>query len=345
MVALLAGLLGGIERMGWVLPVDLSSLEAIHGPLMVSGFLGTVISLERAVAINRAWGYIAPFLTGVGSLLMISQISVINGAILITLGSLVLVAIFVYIIMKQGALFTFAMGVAAVLWVIGNILWVLGTPFSLVSLWWISFLALTIAGERLELARLQEMSGGSIAIFLLIALFLIKGSFLVSRGYDWAYFLFGFAILALSFWFLKNDIARRTVRQTGLTRFIAVSLLTGYVWLGISGILIVFFRSGMSGPSYDAVLHSFFLGFIFAMIFGHAPIIFPAVLDITMYYRPVLYLHLLLLELTLALRVISDLVSWQQGIQIGGLLNFFTILIFLANTVYSLKKTNQSVAI
>jgi hypothetical protein len=29
------------------------------------------------------------------------------------------------------------------------------------------------------------------------------------------------------------DIARRTVRQSGVTRFIAVCLLSGYVWLGV----------------------------------------------------------------------------------------------------------------
>jgi hypothetical protein len=32
-----------------------------HGPLMVCGFLGTLISLERAVALD-AWSYAAPAL-------------------------------------------------------------------------------------------------------------------------------------------------------------------------------------------------------------------------------------------------------------------------------------------
>jgi hypothetical protein len=49
-LALLAGLWAGLLRLGWQLPPLLLQLPAQHGPLMVSGFLGTLISLERAVA-------------------------------------------------------------------------------------------------------------------------------------------------------------------------------------------------------------------------------------------------------------------------------------------------------
>jgi metal-sulfur cluster biosynthetic enzyme len=54
------------------------------------------------------------------------------------------------------------------------------------------------------------------------------------------------------------------------------------------------------GPQYDATLHAFFLGFVFAMIFAHAPIIFPAVLGARMAYRPLFYAHVVLLQLTLS---------------------------------------------
>ncbi len=41
----------------------------------------------------------------------------------------------------------------------------------------------------------------------------------------------GLALLLIALWLLRFDIARKTVRRTGLTRFIALNLLIGYVWL------------------------------------------------------------------------------------------------------------------
>jgi hypothetical protein len=85
-------------------------------------------------------------------------------------------------------------------------------------------------------------------------------------------------MLALALWLLRYDIARYTVRKTGLTRFIAVCLLSGYIWLGLSGLLALRFGGVTAGFQYDALLHTLFVGFVISMIFGHAPIIFPAVL-------------------------------------------------------------------
>uniref|UniRef100_UPI00397A8013 hypothetical protein n=1 Tax=Salmonella sp. SAL4432 TaxID=3159887 RepID=UPI00397A8013 len=42
--ALLAGLWAGLLRLGWPVPLPQPLLPAAHGPLMVSGFLGTLIS-------------------------------------------------------------------------------------------------------------------------------------------------------------------------------------------------------------------------------------------------------------------------------------------------------------
>jgi len=81
------------------------------------------------------------------------------------------------------------------------------------------------------------------------------------------------------------------------------------------------------------MLHAFFLGFVFAMIFGHAPIIFPAVLRRPMPWRPAFYGHLLLLHLSLVLRVAGDLAAWPAGRRWGGLLNVAALLVFLVNTL------------
>ena len=53
-LALLAALWAGLLRLGWRLPPLQPQLAGAHGPLMVVGFLGTLIALERAVALRKA---------------------------------------------------------------------------------------------------------------------------------------------------------------------------------------------------------------------------------------------------------------------------------------------------
>ncbi|MFZ1752964.1 MAG: hypothetical protein WAU10_04445, partial [Caldilineaceae bacterium] len=52
----------GIVRIGWGWPVLFPALPMSHGPLMVGGFLGTLIALERAVGVQKPWAYADPLL-------------------------------------------------------------------------------------------------------------------------------------------------------------------------------------------------------------------------------------------------------------------------------------------
>ncbi len=62
------GVFVGLARLGLTLPLPQPTHLLLHGPLMVCGFLGAVIGLERAVALGRAWTYGAPVLAALGSL-------------------------------------------------------------------------------------------------------------------------------------------------------------------------------------------------------------------------------------------------------------------------------------
>ena len=53
LLALLAAMWAGLVRLGWGWPAGQPTLPINHGPLMISGFLGTVIGLERAVLCPR----------------------------------------------------------------------------------------------------------------------------------------------------------------------------------------------------------------------------------------------------------------------------------------------------
>ena len=146
------------------------------------------------------------------------------------------------------------------------------------------------------------------------------------------------ALLLIALWLLRFDIARKTMRRTGLTRFIALNLLIGYVWLAVSGLLVLIFGQRAAGPIYDAQLHTLFLGFVFGMIFGHAPVIFPAVLGRDIRYGPHFYGHVGLLHASLALRVAADLAGLIVLRRWGGLLNGVALLLFLGVTVVALRK-------
>jgi hypothetical protein len=340
MLALLSGLAGGLVRLGWPWPVA-APLVALHGPLMVAGFLGTVIGLERAVALGRAWAYCGPMASGLGALALAAGVP--GGVELMLLGSLVMVAAFVAILGRQVALFTVVMTLGALCWVIGQALWLGGQPVHRVVWWWAGFLVLTIVGERLDLARLQRPTAASRLAFVAAAGVLLVGLGRASLAPDDGMRLVGAGFVALAAWLGACDVARRTVRAAGLTRFIAVALLSGYAWLAVAGLLLLRWPHVTAGAQYDAILHALFVGFVFSMIFGHAPIIFPAVLGVRVVYRPIFYLPLGLLHASLALRMVGDVASWLAGRQWGGLLNALAIVLFFALVVHGVVRRRPRV--
>jgi hypothetical protein len=335
LVALLAGIYGGLARLplNLPLPADNANWLTFHGPLMVCGFLGTVIGLERAVGLPNVWAYAAPLLTGLGAVTLVAGVPGRTGPVLLTLGSAVFVAVTWRVVQLQRALFTVTMSLGAACWLAGNVLWLGDWPFARIVPWWIAFLGLTIVGERLDLSRFQKTEPVARPLFLgslgILLAGVVLGAF-VQRGGER---LMGLGLAALALWLARFDIARRTVRQPGLPRFMAVCLLSGYGWLATAGVLIMAADPLQSGTTYDAALHAFFLGFVFAMIFGHAPVIFPSVLNRPVAYRGRFYAHLTLLHVSLLLRVAGDLAAWAPGRQWGVMLNTAALVVFLLNTV------------
>ncbi len=102
------------------------------------------------------------------------------------------------------------------------------------------------------------------------------------------------------------------------------------MWLGISGGLWIWHVLAPLSFSYDAAVHALFLGFVMAMVFGHAPIILPAVLRIGLPYRPIAYAPLVLLHVTLSARIAGDLLAWETLRTAGGIGNVVAVVAFLA---------------
>lgn len=336
-IALVAGLWSGLYRIGWAMDALRPTLPMAHGPLMICGFLGTLISLERAVALDRWWAYAAPAAAGLGGILLVMGVGTWHGPLLITVGSMMLAAIFVAVLRIQAQTFVFVMMLGSGSWLVGNVFWLVGLPVFSVVHWWIGFLVLTIAGERLELSRMLMHAPRVQRLFVGIAGLLVVGMIVTSVARDAGMRLTGAALIALALWLYTYDVARHTIRQTGLTRFIAVCLLAGYVWLGAGGLLALGYGGVIAGPVYDALLHAVFVGFVFSMIFGHAPIIFPSVLGTPLFYRPFFYAHVALLHLSLVLRLVGDMGGGLYVRQWGGMLNAVAILLFLGSTIVSVR--------
>ncbi len=337
--------------MGWAWPAPPQAVVD-HGALMIGGFLGTLLGMERAVALGWRWCYAGPTASAAGAFLLLAGYPTLLGESLILAASMVMVLDFVFIIRRQAAIFTLVMAGGAAAWAIGNILWLIGIPIYEMVFWWMGFLVLTIVGERLELSRLLPQSKRKRHTFLAAAGLFTLGMLATLAFPGLGECIAGIGLLALAVWLLVYDVTRHTVRQHGLPRFIAVCLLTGYFWLGVGGILTVIYagilpilqghawlRTALRpGLAYDAILHAVFLGFVFGMIFGHAPIIFPAVLSVRMEFSRRFYLHLLLLEGSVAWRIIGDIGGGWSIRQSAGLINGIAILLFLANTVTSVRR-------
>src|SRR5579885_2010093 len=333
--SLVAAVWAGLLRLGWSLPQGRPNLAELHGPLMVFGFLGTVVSLERAVALRRAWGYLAPAGTLAGAALLLAGLRQGIGELVLLAAGCVLVALFVLILRTQTTAPAATLLLGAVAWVVGDALWLHGDPLVQVVPWWAGFLVLTIVGERLELAAMSRLTPAGRILFLALTLLFLAGLALSAADADGGIRLAGAALAGYALWLFRFDVARHTVRRTGLPRFVALALLAGYVWVGLCGVLWVRYGAVVAGFAHDAELHALFVGFVFSMIFGHAPVIFPGVLGIAIPFRRVFYAHLALLHVGLALRVGGDLAADFTLARWGGLLNATAIGLFLAATPVS----------
>jgi hypothetical protein len=235
------------------------------------------------------------------------------------------------VLCRQTALFTLTLTLGALCWAVGDAWWVAGSTVHEVVTWWLAFPILTIAGERLELSRFLPPSPVAKGVFAAIVGVIALG--LLGASFAWGASVFAAGLLALSVWLVKQDIARRTVRDRGLTRFIAVCLLSGYAWLAI-GAVVMLAAGGLApgSPAYDASLHALALGFVFSMVFGHAPLIFPAVLRVAVPYHAYFYAPLVLLHVSLAVRLAGDAMGRFDWTRAGAMLNAVTLAAFIVGT-------------
>lgn len=329
-ISLLAGLDAALLLLELPAPFTTARLPLVHGMLLVLGFVGTLIALERAVALGTRWALAAPLLLGAGSLLLLSPAPITVGRGLMLGGTVALVAVYVPLWRRQADEAVLVQALGAVLAVGAAALWLGGVEIAVLLPWLVGFVVLTIAGERLELARLaMGPSAGAVLVLLAIALGgATVGSLLVPGPGSVA---LGIVLAALIGWLATHDVARRTVRAPGLPRYMAACMLAGYAWALVAAATWLTTGAVHDGTRYDTVVHAIFLGFTLSMVMAHAPVIVPVVLGRTLAFHPALYVPVALLHGSLVVRLwLGDALEVPHAWQIGAVLNIVAVLGFVA---------------
>ncbi len=331
--SMLAGLDAALLALGVWAPVPADHLPGVHGMVMVLGFLGTLISLERAQALRQPWAYLAPALLGVGGTCLALGFPVL-GQLLLVQGMLVFGGVYLGLwrraplpLVAVQVLSTLPALAAAALWLVVDLA-------GLVPLL-AAFLVLTIAAERAELAQLA-LGARAVPRLVGLATWVVAAAASALVWADVGARLLGLGLVATAAWLARDDVARRMVRTTtGLRRYNGAALLLGYGWLALAGVVWLVGGAPSSDAAYDVVIHATFLGFGVSMVMAHAPIIFPAVLGRPLPYRPSFWLPLVLLHGGLLLRVVGDAAGRGALWQGGSVVTVVSLLVFAVTAVSS----------
>ncbi len=250
--------------------------------------------------------------------------------VLLTVGSLGLIYIYVDLIMRFKDYYFYIMMIGAIAWAVGNIIMIIKPFYPQASPWWIAFILLTVFGERLELSKFLPKSRLKMnTMFIAISIYTIG---MVIPYHTAGRFIAGIGLILMALWLFKYDIARKSAKAKGIHKFTGTLLLAGYFWLIVCGLLMIFEVN--NAFHYDAMLHAFFLGFTFSMIFAHAPIIFPGVAGLNLRpFHPSLFIWSIALQISILLRVASGLLLLPSLRSQSGLLNAIIILLFFINLV------------
>ncbi|MFY7912912.1 MAG: hypothetical protein ACOVO2_25310 [Emticicia sp.] len=324
LISMLLGLYVGFIRIGWAFPVSSRLPIPQHGILMIGSFLGTLISVERVAVLKTRWTWLVPILM-VSSLFFIIFLQNLVAFGVLLIGSLGYCFISFQNYQTYKLRGDVLMIIGAAFQVIAFTVFIITHSYPMSFASWMLYLIFTIVGERLNLTRFLPVSKKSvIELYIWLGLILVS-SFLYHFGLA---VVVSISLWGIAQWLIRNDIALINIKKYGHFKFLGVALLSAYAWLIISGGLGLLKTD--NPYIYDALLHSFFVGFVLTMILAHAPIIFPSLLQIRITpFHPFMYIWLLALHISLFLRVYGDVFQQYELRKLGGLLNGISFMGFL----------------
>ena len=336
-LCLAAGLVAALALLQLAAPSWPAGLADSHGPLLVAGFLGVLICLERAVALRRPVALAAPVLLGLGCLLALGFPA---GRWLAAAGAAGLVMIYLPLWRRSRDDAVLTQTVGAVALALALVIWAAGAPIPNLVALFAAFVMLTILGERVELARIALPSGFGAGTVLQSLPVLVAAAGVVLWPHAGS-IVFGICCLLPLLPLLRHDIAWRTARSAGLPAFMGACMLAGYGWLLVAALLWAG-GAGATPAGYDAAVHAVFLGFAMSMVFAHAPVIVPAVFGRRIGWQRWLIAPAVLLHTSLLGRLwLGDALGIQPARQICGVLNEAAIVLFAIVVVVSIKREGK----
>ena len=339
--ALLAAALGGLLRAG-ASGLNVGALQgshllaqaaSAHAMLMFTGFLGSLISLRHALAVQRRWAFAAP-LAAVGSAILLLGGQLEAGALLGLLAALVFIAIHLALRPRRNTAYSVLMLLAALVWLIGNALFAVGIAGSAVLPWWFAMPILSITAERLLMSGMMRRHATALPILAALVPMLLGGAALSIRAGALGGVIFGTALMALALWLAVFDNTRQTLFKAGLPRYMAWSMVAGQAWLALAGL--AWMGTALGCPGRDLALHALGLGFILSLVMGHAPVIVPAMARIRLHFSAFLYLPLLVLHGSLLLRLVGG-IGHPELRAAGTSANLVAVLVFVVTLAASAR--------
>jgi len=335
-----AALYGGLWRLGWPLP-HAERVGELHGPLMICGFFGTLIGLERSVALGKSWPFAAPLISSLAALALIAGLAPAYAAGAFALAAAILVAGSLTALRGGRRLFAAVLAGAAGCWGVGSLVWLITGAVAFAAPWWLLFLVLTISAERLDMSRLLGVTLTGVAGFLGCVALLIggattglfdpRGSLLLGSG---------FALLAV--WLLRHDIALRNLRHAAHLRFLGVSMTLGYLWMAIAGAALIAAPPSSFAYGYDMALHAILIGFVLSMALGHSVIVIPAITGAAAPYHAAMYGGLALLHASVVARLCGDLAGVEPLRLASGALTLTGMIAFGAVLGWRIKTAQRA---
>jgi hypothetical protein len=335
---LFAGLAGGLARFG----VDIATLGAAeHGAIMVCGFFGTLIALERAMALQRKRFFVAPLAAAVGGLLAFGAGATSAAGLVWLVAAGVLAAAYLHAGRTRAwSLPLVVETLAASCWGIGTAAW-LGGDRAAALLPWLAFLVLTIAAERRELTRLTALPRAARVAFVALVAVACVAAGLAALGVEprlarasWWLACGGFAA-----WLLAFDPAPRALDKPQWPGHTALCLAVGYAWLALAALVGAAGAFGLAPHHVAATApHVLLLGFVFAMVFGHAPIILPALARLRPAYTPWARLPLGVMAASIVLRIAATAWPIERGLAAAGIGHALAVLLFAGVMVQAVRR-------
>ena len=336
LLSLITGILGGWYRMGW--EYALPAAAGSHGLFMVGGFMGSVITLERMITMKKKWWLLFPALCALAVILgLVGQPFYM--VLLQSIAALGIILFYFHHLQHDRSNYWYILSLGAASWLIGNLYFLITDTIPFALPWWVGFILFTILGERLELTRFLPISKQKIQIlYVLLALAFVS---LLLPLHGAGQVLYPISLLGLTLWYATNDMALKSIKKPGYSRYLAVGVLTGYGWLAIHALTFAFFFREHSW-GYDVFVHTFFLGFGFSMIWAHGPMILPAVLKVkNRPFHSILWVFWSLFQLTLLTRILTSLLELDQWRKLLGMLNGISMLLIFGAMVVLLKWMNR----